>query len=322
MAKASKPLAQNGKASWLRIPRSGNSLIVLTVIFGFAIILMLRLLPSPQHYVSIQALSELVRFRVTRPAVAAIAIQDATINAATENCAALNEASIKAFTGIVEPAAGAIVTYRFAPDKIAIQIESSGSQTAVLRFSEAADCPLTGAASFVLDRSGTTASRPLPIVGQTDIGVEFGAPTPPSAGSSRPLGIMWEGTIKVFGRSYFGGKLYPIADAEFPLPVGGRLSSGDDLDPSKASNGRDSVPPWYGTATVADTGFRISATTVSKDLKLYRPGTSRGEAETFGLGLLTSLFADPSVAWFPLAIAIFTVVMQTIASWMGVWRES
>ncbi len=305
------------KFPWLRIPKSGNSLIVMTLLLGCIIIVMLRLLPTPEHYVSINALSELVRFRVTRPAVAALALRDATFNLTAVGCSGLN-GSPPSFTGVVEPVAGAIVTYRFSKDRIAIQIEAAGSQTAVLRFSDSAECEVSGALSFAFDKGGVSASGPFPIVGPTDVGVEFGAPTLPTDKRSGRSGIMWEGSVKVFGRSYFGGKLYPIADAEFPLPVGGRLSSGDDLEPSKSPP--DAVPPWYGTATVTDTGFMISATTVSSDLKLYRPGTRRGEAETFGLGLLTSLFTDPSVAWFPLGIAVLSFALQTIASWMGVWR--
>lgn len=306
--------------------KSSGSLLVITFMLTATTLGGLHILSRSVLYASIGAVSELVRFRVVRPLIATIALTDATVVAAVEGCAGLGSADPYLFTGLLQPSQGAIVTYRTSPDWIAIQIEGGRPVrneerkiAATLQFAAQPDCEIFEPLTIRMKRRQPGLDRPLPIAGPADIGKEFGVPPMPSS-VFRGSDMMWEGHVKVFSRTYFTQELVPVADAEFPLPVGGRLSGGDNLDPRAPVD--PEIAAWYGTVTLDDRGFVISATTISQNLQLYRPGTGKDEMEKLGLGILASAFSDPVVVLATSFVLIFTTALGSVASWMGFWRES
>ena len=303
-------------------------LLILTLVVTAAVSLFLLLVPVSRPYASIEAVSDLVSYRVTRPLAAAIPVRQGKVTAHLADCSdPYFRQKPFFFTGIVEPALNSVVHYRIANGRVSVQIgnHSRGQGVkmvaAILRTADKADCAVTNRLTLVMDYADGKIiglDQPLPIAGPAEIGKEFGAATMPHETREAVSSMMWGGTVRVFGRTVLSGKLYPAANAEFLLPAGGRLSLGDPLGPVPPEKPAD---PMYGVARIGEDSYVVSATTVSSDLKLYRPGTVEGEAETFSLGLLTNLLSDPSVAWLILIIAIFTAVGSTLASWISFWRD-
>jgi len=293
-----------------------NFLLFAAALFTILVVTVLSFSGSPRPYVAINAVSEFLSYRVARPPIAAIPLVEATLRSPGLMCP-------MPFTGILEPARGAVVRYRSSGDKVAIEIAASDKVAATLRSEDARDCEVNGSLTVVIDRNGYV--RALPIAGPADIGAEFSAPTMPQArsdtsGKLKPVrNIMWEGSVQAFTRGYLSGGLSPKADAEFKLPAGGRISSGDTL---VASEDNQNVAPWYGIAEITENGLAISATTTTLDLKLYRPGTNRGDAETFRLDFLTNIFSDPTVIRLIIIFAIFSYVTQILGAWMGHWKAA
>lgn len=330
-----------GKGLRLFATKSGSGFAAIIGTLSVIALLLAWWLPNPQLYASIDAVSELIRYRVARPVVATMVLQDAMVRSGriAADCPSLDDATPVFFTGLVQPSLGAIVTYRASDKGVAIQIESgppaekgdSPGIAATLQFADRADCDIRDSLTITIPRGRLGLERdggdggmsgipqPLPLAGPADIGQEFGLPAMPRQGASRIYNIMWEGNIKVFARSSLSGKLYPLRDSEFPLPAGGRLSAGDSLNRLEPFD--PAIPAWHGTATPSERGFQVSATTVSGDIKLYRPGTRQDEAETFGLGLFADILSDPDLAFLSLTVAVISFVMGALSGWMALWRD-
>ncbi|WP_037076839.1 hypothetical protein [Neorhizobium vignae] len=314
-------------AKWLAkflSTKGATSLIIIAAILTVIAFFTLKHLSRSELYASVEAVSELVRFRAVRPLIATIPLNGATLIASAEGCAALAGDPAPRVTGLLRPSEGAIVSYRAGADRIAIQIvggftSRNGARiAATFQSSGRPDCELVEPVTVRIGNA-TELVRPLPIAGPADIGQEFGVPVMPTGTASRVYDIMWEGRVRVFNRTYFSERLVPVADSEFPLPVGSRLSGGDNLDPQQPID--PSIPAWYGTAMPGENGLNISVTTISKKLQLYRPGTRRDEMETLGLSLLTSTFSDPVVLVVTGLVAIFTGVLGAVTNWMGFWPD-
>ncbi|MDD4702402.1 MAG: hypothetical protein PHI96_09295 [Desulfovibrio sp.] len=278
-----------------------------------AFILLVLALPDKPPYVVIEALTEQVRYRVSRPAVAAIPLVNATVRTELEHCPQIvaPDGSVALFSGLLKPAEGSVVTYRYLPELVSIELNSGEVSAGSLTFKDGASCMLPQHFSLFA-AMGNVVRRPLPIAGPADIGWEMGAPSVNV--QNRPAkNYMFGGTVQVFGRASafpYAGALYPTANATFPLPAGGRLSSGDDIT---AKEPKAKVSGWYGVAEAGEKGFKVSAATISSDLRLYRPGGSeKGEFETFGLGMLTQIFSDPSVVVLTLFLLSFSFILQFV----------
>ncbi|UIK04105.1 hypothetical protein [Neorhizobium galegae] len=306
--------------------KGATNLIIIALILTSIAFLALRQLSRSELYASVDAVSELVRFRAVRPLIATIPLTDATLIASAEGCVGLAGDPSPRVTGLLQPSEGAIVSYRAGAGRIAIQIvggrlvsENGARIAATFQSSGRADCDLVEPVTVRINNADELV-RPLPIAGPADIGQEFGVPTMPTGtASSRIYDIMWEGRVRVFNRTYFSERLVPVADAEFPLPIGSRLSGGDNLDPKQPVD--PAIAAWYGAAIPGEKGLQISATTISKTLQLYRPGTRRDEMETLGLSLLTSTFADSLALIIIGFVVVFGGVLGAVASWMGLWRN-
>jgi len=301
-------------AAWPFLTVRSNFLVLTALAITLASILFLSFFHTPKPYVTITAVSELVSYRVARPSISAIPLVDASLGAAATQCRS-------PFTGVLEPERGSIIRYRSSGKEVAIQVVASDKVAATLRSDNDTDCQVMGSLTVVVQRNGYI--RALPIAGPADIGAEFAAPTVPNTGDGRGFeqarNIMWEGTVQAFTRGWLSGGLSPKADADFKLPAGGRISSGDTLVPAQAGQ---NVAPWYGIAEITERGFNVSATTTSLDLKLYRPGTNPGDAETFRLDFMANILSDPGMIRLVLIFGMFSYIVSILSQWIGLWRPA
>ena len=290
-------------------PRTFLLLASAVVATAFVAIMYLALRKEP--YVVVEAYSDVVSYRVRRPQVATVPLVNATVRGKIENCPMDSAADgTYLFTGLVTPSAGSIVTYRFTPTRVSIAIDAGNASAGSITADDGRKCPLPNRVNFIVPTE-MVAKRPLPLVGPADIGAEMSVPES-SGVLLRPVkNFMSGGKVQVFGRASakpFNGDLYPTSNSSIPLPAGGRVSSGDNLDPAANDSG---APAFYGVVCAEEKSFMISATTVSKELRLHRPGLSQ-ETEIFGLGMLTLIFSDPSVLCFTIFVAVFSFSLQTL----------
>lgn len=275
------------------------------------LVIVLYLLVKKEPFVVVDALTESVIYRVRRPQLAAVPLENAIVRGHVENCSLFPAADEPSnFTGIVTPSVGSIVTYRYTPTQVSIEIDGGNYSGGNLTSDDGVICALPQRIRFVADINNVV-RRPLPLVGPADIGREMSVPDSSSVLHRSGRDFMFGGTVQVFGRAVappFRGDLYPSSSNSFPLPAGGRVSSGDSLSAEQKDSG---APAFYGVVSVDSQSFKVSASTVSKELKLYRPGMS-GEKEVFGLGMLALVFSDPSVIFITVFIASFSFSMQLL----------
>ena len=299
-------------------PRS--FLLLVSAVLAAVIVGILYLAVRKEPYVVVDAYSDIVTYRVRRPQVATVPLVNATVRGEIENCPMDSAADgTHLFTGLVTPAAGSIVTYRFTPTKVSIAVDAGKGSAGSITADDGYKCPLPSRVNFIV-ATEMVAKRPLPLVGPADIGAEMSVPES-SGVLLRPVkNFMSGGKVQVFGRAYvwpFEGNLYPTSNSSIPLPAGGRVSSGDSLDPAANDSG---APALYGVVCAEEKSFMVSATTVSKELRLHRPGLSK-ETEIFGLGMLSLIFTDPSVLCITLFVAIFSFLLQTLKTMHDVARD-
>lgn len=297
-----------------------RTLVAGTAIATLALVVGLASLPKRKPYVSINAQSEYVAFRVTREKTAGIALIDALPRGNVIECSRAEQQHNKRLTGRLEPASGAVVSYRFNEGHIAITVLEGPSGSGVMVFNEGDSCPLGGRSTFIIDDlSGGL--NPLPIAGPGEIGREYGEPPIPSGKKKHPADHMSSGTLLIYGRSRlipYVDALYPVSYASFPLPAGGRLSSGDSLDPQSVQNNAD---PWYGITEIRNDGFKISATTTTSSLMLYRPGAAR-EAEHFALDAFVGPLSDPSVILLTVLFGIIAMTLKSVGVIVSFLKEN
>lgn len=279
--------------------------------FVLAVVIILAIASTGEKapYLVIDAVSELLEYRVTRDVVAQFPATGASFDPPSGCNSDFDDTS----RIIVLPHAGTVVRYRWAPDMVGIRLISSSGFAGRLLLIDGQRCDLPGDFSMILPMGQSALgpnSRPLPLAGPAEIGITFGAPAFPSGGM-RESGLMHSGRVEVFGRAVWPpweqGELYPTQNTGFPLPAGGKLTSGISLDSPEAAV----APAWYGVVSHGPRGLVISATTESDSLQLERPGVS-GEAERFDLGLLTVIFHDPSVAFISVGFVLFAVLAEIL----------
>jgi len=302
--------ARAARAARWAVTHPGPSVPLLALVLTAGFLLVVTLLPRKPAFVFVEAQTETLLYRVARPEVAGLPLVDATVRTDGETATVA--------TGLLQPAEGALVRYRWSPAAIAVELSvRQGSAGTLVVDEEERPLPAWAVAVFPHPTSADSpAARPLPIAGPAEIGAEFGAPLAPRPGQRRVTGLMRGGEVQVFGRAvlwFNDDALYPVTD--FPLPAGGRLT-GDR--PLADEAGSERLANWYGLARIGDEGFQVNATTETDSLRLHRPGVR--EAETFGIGLLTRLFNDPGLAAITIFVVVFTVAMQMLADWLPLWR--
>lgn len=297
--------------------KPGTAGLTLSLLITVAFVLLIMCFKPSHPLISIEAESEFLAYKVIRPELSTIALEDVTPRNTITNCGEAHEGNIK--QALLKPSQYANVRYRHSGDRISISVVSLKDHPSKIHFPDQTKCELPQVASFTFKKPihGSFADRPLPIAGPCQIGAE---PRVPIFSQRRTFDTMIGGTLRVFGRtkSFFSDStLYPIKDAVFTLPAGGRLVSGDLKDkPSEIKTDAS----MYGFAIIDKETLRISVTTEAKDLRLFRPGRS-SDAETFKLSLLSRLFNDPSIAIISFSIVVFYIAMQVICGWIDIWRK-
>lgn len=295
--------------------RPAQRLLLISTVLSLLLVFITNYLPSQQPYIVIDATTEILTYRVRRPEIAAIPLFNATLRGAFDNCPwpTLSESNLPA-TGILKPVRGSIVKYRFTPERIAIEIEGGDHSAASITLPNGTFYNLPSRVVAIIDTGPRV--RPLPIAGPAEIGREFGGLSVRAGHPPRSNDFMYGGTVKVFGYALlppFKGSLYS-SGSEFSLPAGGRLTSDDNFDPFETQT---TAAPWFGIAELIEKGFKVSATTVSADLRMYRPGAT-GETERFALGALTRVFNDPSMAVITIFICTFSFIITPLEILIGV----
>lgn len=256
-------------------------------------------------YIIIEAKTGIVKYRVQRQHLTSIALQNANIKYRQPDGTVIN----RTITGVLAPTPGTIVTYRFLDETLSVMLEGNGNQSPGVLDLEEGEHETLPPSRISITQSGKNRIRPLPIAGATEIGQEIGAPS----GSSQNFPYLYGGSVYVFGRTSSPGyrdRLYPQDNASFPIPAGGRISSGDFL---ASKNSKSSVPAMYGIAEVEGGSLKVSLSTVTDQLHLYRPGRT-GEVETLGIGFLNQILIDPSYGLVILFISIFSFLLSVFSS--------
>lgn len=311
---------------WRKLTRSPGwiaillSLTVTVVLVGFVLWGSTRV-----PFIMIEAESETLEFRVARPEVAVVPVSQASAFPAIEGCRSLPEQDTLV-TALVRPLDGTIVRYRHFGDVIGIELTGARINNEIrsagdLIFLDEAKCKLPHYVRFLIKEQtrGELTNWTLPIAGPAEIGIEAGTALPPGESRRRVPTTMLSGSLHIFGRTaaiWNNGALYPAHDEALPLPAGGRLTSGVGL----RDEGAEGLADWYGVAIIGENSFRISATTESNELRIFRPGNS-SDAERYAVSVFARLLNDPSVAIFSLAVVIFAIAMQAIAGWIEIWRR-
>lgn len=313
------------RGRWHRLltTRSGAAVVLNSVIVSAVIILVMLMVRSSPPYIVVDADTEFLAYRVVRPELASVPLVDARMSVESPDCAGFADPASGTITALLTPDAGAVVQYRWSPTRVSISLKKEGDHVGVLRVYDESVCDLA-AAQVRFDMPAPTvespAARPLPIAGPAEIGTEFGEQLAPRPGVARVFDLNSGGTLKVFGRATlppFRGSIYPAGNVVFPIPAGSRVTSGSGSLSSSAPNDHSS---WYGTAEVAADGFRVSITTETDEVFVFRPGFG-SQKQVFSVGLLARMFGDPSVAFYSVALVVFTVTLQIFAAWTAVWRQ-
>ena len=187
----------------------------------------------------------------------------------------------------------------------------------MLTLSDEQTCVLPKSTSVVMPFPAVSspAARPLPIAGPAELGVEIHTPNLPKPNARRVFGILYSGQIKVFGQT-ISGALYPAQTGNIIIPAGTRIST-KKINSSWGNNKQSAG--WYGIALIGKRALKISATTKSNDLTIYRPGVEHDE-HTIAVGLFTRLSNDPSIALLSLAALAFVMTMQAVTGWIGICK--
>lgn len=289
-------------------------IVLLTVILYF---------PAPPPLISLEIDSEYITYRVSRPEIAGIIIEQAAFRTGNWECSPVENNTIE--YALLEPTENSLVTYRYNGDDFIITLDAHTVKNRIY-FNDGEQCVLPDRISFLMKRPQIKqlSARPLPIAGPGQIGTESGKPTLKAkyikGRSRRPPEIMLGGELRVYGRTanpLNRGTPYPAENGKFPLPVGGRLISGPEWrTPAQKAN----EDAWYGVAVLRDQSMHLSITTESNNLLLFRPGRSK-DSEKFQLSVFARLFDDPSIAPISLLILFISISMQAFCSWISIWRK-
>ena len=287
----------------------------LIIVVGVLSLFFILIWISPLPYLVINAETEILLYRVSRPNIAAFSIVNAEIHPLTDDC--VQTLGLKAndrITALVQPNEGALVQYRWSPRSISVVIKGpNNKQGGSLTLFDERGCKLSARTriKFQIENIDNPSSTPLPIAGPAEIGMEQGANYAPKPGSSRVFNMMHSGSIQVFGRGIFSDVLYSGQFESIQLPLGGRLTSGNSLIANPGSN---KIPPWYGVAEIRDRGFHVSATTESRNIRLFRAG-SHSESETVAISFMAMVVNDPTISLVTLMGIVFLSIVQLCVNW-------
>jgi hypothetical protein len=319
------------KTVWKRCQKylgvTGVMGLTLSILFSGLLFILIQFFPVPSPVIDIEAESEYLEYRVLKPDLATIPIENSTYRGDNSlPCAALEGGVIK--LALLEPSYKSLVKYNYGGQRLAITLISNPEHPSKISFPGGNEYELTGISWFVLQKpkNDQLSAIPLPIVGPGQIGKEIGRKTLPGEqyvnDARRPLDLLLGGTLRIYGRTVFplnkseNRILYPSKIEKFVLPVGARLTSGGDINNIKDFDKNS----WHGAAMLGERAMNIWIRTESDDLKLFRPG-SQSDSERYKISIFTKLFEDPSVAPYSIFFLSFAISMQVICGWISIWNH-
>jgi hypothetical protein len=286
------------------------------------ILLVVLVARGPTPMIVIELRSDILVQRVARPELSAVPMTGAQL-AADLACPAF----VPAFSGVLKPAEGALVTYQWQPDFLVLEVRppritrpdgSEGFAETVFADRDEAECrpALEIVRLRIPSPNPNDPAASLPIAGPTQAGSEFGVPLAPVAGDSRVFELLHEGEVEVFGRSVDGGVVFPTG-ATYTIPAGSRLTSARSIEAGTSPSGAS----WYGIASYRPDGLHVSATTETTELRLYRPDPD-GQEQVFGIGLFAGLIGDPGLGLTTFMVAVFLTITGLVTGWLGLAPRS
>jgi hypothetical protein len=296
--------------------KSGATLLVISTVVTLMCVLVLGVIAllhrSPLMVFDIR--TEQFSQIAVRPAFSALTVRDASLRGLSDACSAHS-----AFTGVIEPPEGAVMTYRWRPNAVSVTI--AGGPVRLVEDNAVCVDP-SSQVSVILDIPQATPDAPfeaiglvLPIAGPVQVGAELANATPPPTGLPRRIDLMLEGRFTVFGRTiqlWGTPALYPIATDPLPLPAGSRVGA-------LPSNPQD-ADAWHGMALVTSTGLNVTATADADRVVLFRAGARDGEL-VYQFGLFAAIAGDPSIGTLALLVFFLVTALQLVSAWMGLWVD-
>ncbi len=266
-------------------------------------------------YVLIEADSQIVRFRVKRPQLVSIPLNNITMHKNLPRGCLGSSNDKEPITALLQINENAIVAYEANEEGVDIKVQGfTNNPGGILDFGNDKQCTLSSDPTYIpLFRipKESLRQKQLPIAGPADIGIELNENNYTDVKKDKNIGFLSGGTVHVVGRSispFAKDKLYPLGNAKFTIPRGSRISSGDPLNPGIYPF---EVPFMYGLAEWGEKGLKISTSTVTDTLELYRPGKAK-EVEELGLGLLTQILSDPGIVLFFMFLGCFSFLVQIL----------
>lgn len=300
----------------------------LALVLTMAVVVGVAVVRSAPPMIVLQLNTEILVHRVARQALSTIAVADADFPPGT---ACLNVLTGGRFTGTIEPPEGSLVTYRWAPAALTIDVQvplvvrkdssTEPQAPADIRLGthDQQECTLRQERFSVRVNRAPDSSDPawqLPIAGPAVAGKEFGTQLAPGSDRQRSYDMLLGGTVSVFGKSLDNGMLFPIAQSAYQIPAGSRLASAAAVPVGDADAGAS----WYGVANYSASGLAVSATTETNELLLFRPDPN-SQRVTFGIGLLAGVLGDPGIGMLAFMVATFLALSGLVSGWISLWPD-
>tara|TARA_R110002012_G_scaffold77282_13_gene195918 strand:- start:167974 stop:168966 length:993 start_codon:yes stop_codon:yes gene_type:complete len=264
--------------------------IATTSIVVFIAVAILLGTPSPHAVIDFRA--TLLRQIVERPLVAEFAIKDLERLSVGTECAPLFDGLDAEQQVTIRPEIGTDIVYRWRKNVLSVRLQSGDGVSTGTARTETGSCNLHARATFVIAHEADETEIIFPLAGPVSAGSE-------TIGSDQTGGFFYGGRVHLFGRALLPphrGALYPVTSSPLLLAEGGRVSSALNLQEGAS---------WYGVARVTDAGLAVSVTADTDLITVVRPGGS-GEIEPLGIGMLSQLFNDPSIAPITLGLVFVT----------------
>jgi hypothetical protein len=274
-------------------------------------------LPTPNVRIVLHASTEVVRFQVANPDLAAFRV--AGMRAFAED-----SSTGDCVTGVVQPAIGVTVSYAITTTGkpvVGLSLPVGAATQPVAQYSDSDDRvrPLNGFHRIVAD-DGCPGNPPqrFPILGNAEFGREYSAPT---ATADPMQGVLSNAKLTIYGQSLrFEPLSYPSIYEwkKIDVPGGARLGAISDT-------GDGAEPVWRGLARfgfdkdISRASYSIDASTNARGIRLTIPGVEDQDSQIV-FDKFSPLTSDPN--WIALqlyvGIGIWLIVkFFEFWSWLG-----
>lgn len=291
---------------------------LLLVLVASLVALRLSFQSPPVLFVSVK--SNHLEYRVKRPVLARLAIVGGLWIRPEVKCRGVALSRGDRHTFLLSPPPGSKVEYLSLPQHIQVSVTpEQGDKVRLLNTRKRMGCDLDGTVSVLIPVSEVARNQPFPVFGPVTIGSDAARNEPPPHEYLRkltpklevetiPVRFIESGRVKMFGRIEWLRQLYPVGDAEFPIPRGSRI----EFDAEDVS----------GSVIRAPDGavFDIQFTVESSAMRVFRPGKSQ-QYETFATGLVVRAFSDPVLSVIFLVVGLSGFLLTILSYLHSVWTN-